>query len=114
MNRRNLLILLAGAGITRPLAVGAEQPGMPVIGFLSSASAESFAPWSRHFAMASKTPATSKGRMSPSNSLGRRGSTTNCRRSPGIWYAGRSPSSWRWAGRSPPLRPRALLPSSRL
>jgi putative ABC transport system substrate-binding protein len=44
MNRRNLLILLAGAGITRPLAVGAEQPGMPVIGFLSSASAESFAP----------------------------------------------------------------------
>src|SRR5260370_30319842 len=44
MNRRNLLILLAGAGITRPLPVGAQQPAMPVIGFLSSASAESFAP----------------------------------------------------------------------
>jgi putative ABC transport system substrate-binding protein len=43
MNRRNLLVLLAGAGLAWPSPAGAQQPAMPVIGFLSSASAEGFA-----------------------------------------------------------------------
>jgi putative ABC transport system substrate-binding protein len=43
MNRRNLLIVLAGAGIVRPPLAGAQQPAMPLVGFLSSASAEGFA-----------------------------------------------------------------------
>jgi putative tryptophan/tyrosine transport system substrate-binding protein len=41
MDRRELLILLAAAGIAGP--AGAQQPGTPVIGFLSSGSAEGFA-----------------------------------------------------------------------
>jgi len=45
MNRRNLVVLLAVAGMVWALPTGAQQPAaMPVIGFLSSASAESFAP----------------------------------------------------------------------
>jgi len=44
MNRRNLLVSLAVAGIVWAPPTGAQQPAMPVIGFLSSASAESFAP----------------------------------------------------------------------
>ena len=37
MNRRDLLILLAGAGLRRDArAAGAQQPAMPVIGYLGS------------------------------------------------------------------------------
>ena len=38
MNRRELLLLLAGA-MTVPRAIRAEQKAMPVIGFLGSATA---------------------------------------------------------------------------
>jgi putative tryptophan/tyrosine transport system substrate-binding protein len=41
MKRRDLLISLAGAGLAWPAR--AQQPAMPVVGFLSSASAEAFA-----------------------------------------------------------------------
>src|SRR5438876_3856270 len=51
----------------------------------------------------------SKGAMSRSNSLGRRASTTNCRRWPRTSCAGRSPASSRPGARSPHLRPRPGL-----
>src|SRR6266566_642266 len=44
MRRRDLLILISGAGCAWPAAVRAQQKSVPVIGFLSSASAEGFAP----------------------------------------------------------------------
>ncbi len=43
MNRRDILILLAGAGIARPPSARAQLKAMPVVGFLSSGSAEGFA-----------------------------------------------------------------------
>ena len=79
MSRRDLLIFSASAPIARPLQAAAQQKATPMIGFLSSASAEAFAPFLPAFRGSLEEAGYVEGAKSASNSPERPVNTTNDR-----------------------------------
>jgi putative ABC transport system substrate-binding protein len=62
MRRRDFISLAGGAAAFWPVAAGAQQPAMPIIGFLDSSSADEYAPFLAAFRSGLNEPGFIEGR----------------------------------------------------
>jgi putative ABC transport system substrate-binding protein len=78
MERRQFISAIGGAAVAWPLVARAQQPAMPVIGFLWCGSAVEWAPFVAAFLQGLKETGFVQGQnASPSTSAGRKAKATN-------------------------------------
>ena len=83
MRRREFITLLGGTAVAWPLAVRAQQAAkLPTIGFLGTAAPSAWGPWTAAFVQRLHELGWIEGRLSRSNTAGRRDAPSALPRSP--------------------------------